>query len=196
MDSSTSSVLRGTQSPFDIVGGHISWKSKKQPTVAMSTMDAEYMASSDATRQALFLRQLLRDFGLAVASPVTLHNDNMGAISLAKNPVHHDKAKHIDIRHHFIREKLEDKSIDLQHVASKSNVADILTKPLPRDLYTAHTHNLGLVRTHVAPSGSVNSRTTRTFPDASRDAPDAPRVRAVTTDRPQSSANNDNGDHN
>ena len=89
------------------------------------------MASADATRQAIWLKLLLSDLGLDHPTPVPLLNANQGAIALSKNPVHHERSKHIALRHHFLRKKVEDKSITLDHVSSAENIADLLTKSLP-----------------------------------------------------------------
>ena len=106
----------------------ISWKSKKQPTIALSSCEAEYIAANYALQEGLFLKQLLSDLGYC-GLPINLLMDNKGAIDLSKNPVHHQRSKHIDIRYHFIREKVADKSLNLFKVASKDNYADIFTKP-------------------------------------------------------------------
>ena len=84
-------------------GKLISWKSRKQQTVALSTCEAEYMALSAATQEAKFLRQLLADMQGSDVECVCLYVDNQGAIALAKNPVQHQRSKHIDIRYHFVR---------------------------------------------------------------------------------------------
>ena len=73
-------------------------------------------------------------------------NDNQGAIALSKNPVHHERSKHIALRHHFLREKVEDKSITLSHVPSADNIADLLTKALPGPTFDRLRGLLGLVR--------------------------------------------------
>lgn len=132
---------------FKVYGGTIAWKSKRQPTVALSTTETEYMASADAAKQAVWLRLLLEDIGLGLGDQaLQLVNDNAGAIALSKNPVNHEKSKHIDMRHHFIREKVEDKTVSLAHVPSAENIADLLTKALPTELFTKLCHLLGMKR--------------------------------------------------
>jgi hypothetical protein len=133
---------------FKVYGGVVAWKSRRQPTVALSTTEAEYMASADAAKQATWLRLLLDDLQLGppTDSPIPIYNDNNGCIALSKNPVHHDKSKHIAMRHHFLREKVEDGSIDLSHVSSASNIADLLTKSLPVDTFTRLCELLGVIR--------------------------------------------------
>lgn len=118
---------------YKVWGGVIAWKSKRQPTVALSTTEAEYMASADATRQAIWLRLLLEDLRRKpLEGPVIIRNDNNGAIALSKNPVHHERSKHIAMRHHFLREQVEDKAVRLDFVPSANNLADMLTKSLPQ----------------------------------------------------------------
>ena len=129
---------------FKVFGGVVSWKAKRQPTVALSTSEAEYMASADAARQAVWLRQLLTDLGLPLSGALPILNDNVGAIQLSKNPVHHDRSKHISLRHHFLREQAAAGSIELSHVSSDANLADVLTKPLAREPFERLRSQLGL----------------------------------------------------
>jgi hypothetical protein len=82
---------------FDVAGGYISWSSKKQPTVALSTAEAEYMSASNATKEAIWLRTLLTDMGFPQTMATTIHADNQACIALSYNPVNHSCAKHIDI---------------------------------------------------------------------------------------------------
>lgn len=108
---------------FKVYGGTIAWKPKRQPTVALSTIEAEYMASADAAKQAVWLRLLLEDIGLGLRDQaLQLVNDNAGAIALSKNPVNHEKSKHIDMRHDFICEKVEDKTVSLANIPSAENI--------------------------------------------------------------------------
>jgi hypothetical protein len=86
------------------------------------------MALSCAMQEANFLRQLFSDMKGCAPSTVTLYADSQSAIALAKNPVHHQRSKHIDIKYHFIRSEIHDKIIDLQYVPSEDNLADIFTK--------------------------------------------------------------------
>ena len=116
-------------------GPLISWKSRKQQSVALSTCEAEYMALAAATQEAKFLRQLYADMTGCTKSElesVILHVDNQGAIALAKNPVHHQRSKHIDIRYHFVRLEVQSGVVQLQYIPSESNVADIFTKPVTK----------------------------------------------------------------
>ena len=113
-------------------GALISWNSKKQKVVALSSCEAEYTALSAAVQEANFLRQLFADMRDCFPEKVLIFADNQGAISLAKNPVHHQRSKHIDIKYHYIRSEVQNNKIDLQYVQSADNVADIFTKPISK----------------------------------------------------------------
>ncbi len=130
---------------FRTFGGPVAWKSRRQPTTALSTAEAEYMASADATRQAIWLRLLLDDLG-EPQTTMTILNDNQACIQLSKNPVHHDRSKHIDMRHHFLRDHVNSNTIELLHVPTADNLADLLTKPLGVDKFDDLRHRLGLSR--------------------------------------------------
>ena len=122
----------------------ISWASRKQRTVAVSTMEAEYMAASLATREAIWLRTLLTEIGLLQNKPTLLNIDNQSAIDFTKNQGSHSKSKHIDIQHHFVRERLGDNSIIIEHCASEDNLADVFTKALPRPAHERFTSRIGI----------------------------------------------------
>jgi hypothetical protein len=115
-----------------LAGGAVSWKSKLQQTVALSTSEAEYMSACPATQEAIFQRQLLEDLGFPQQEATVIHEDNTGAIALSENPVSHNRSKHIDIRYHFVRERVEMGEVKLVHVASEDQLADLFTKPLER----------------------------------------------------------------
>ena len=115
---------------FTLGGGAVSWQSKKQPTVALSSVEAEYMAAAQAAREALWWQKLLRELGVARHPATVIHTDSQGSIALSKNPEHHARSKHIDIRHHFIREQVVANHISLQYVPTEDMLADVMTKPL------------------------------------------------------------------
>ena len=126
--------------------GALSWKSKRQPTVALSSTEAEYMAVTDASKEAIWLRRLyeeIRPNPQTRPNPQCIFVDNNGAIELAKNQRQNDRSKHIDIKHHFIREAVESKLVELKRVDSKENTADILTKALSAELHQRHMKGLG-----------------------------------------------------
>ena len=121
---------------FIIGNGVVSWSSKRQATPAHSSTEAEYVALGSACREALWLRQLCIDCGENQALPTTIYEDNQGAIALVKNPVQHQRTKHIDIQYHIIRSAYEQKQIDIQWVRTESMIADVLTKGLSREAHT------------------------------------------------------------
>jgi hypothetical protein len=114
--------------------GAITWRSRRQPTVALSTIESEYMALTEATKELKWVRTLLAELGYSNGStePTDLFTDSQSALALAKNPVSHAHAKHIDLRHHFIREAIQDKIIWVQHIPMAEMTADSLTKALGR----------------------------------------------------------------
>ncbi|KAK2429756.1 putative mitochondrial protein [Trifolium repens] len=107
----------------------ISWFSKKQNCVALSTAEAEYIAAGSSCSQLVWMKQMLKEYDVE-QNALTLYCDNMSAINISKNPVQHSKTKHIDIRHHYIRDLVENKIVTLEHVGTKEQVADIFTKAL------------------------------------------------------------------
>uniref|UniRef100_H3H993 Integrase catalytic domain-containing protein n=1 Tax=Phytophthora ramorum TaxID=164328 RepID=H3H993_PHYRM len=108
---------------FMMNGGCISWRSKKQRTVALSSTEAEYMALSEATQEAVWLKVFLCELGeMASDEAVKIYEDNQGSIALAKNPQFHKRTKHIDIRYHFVREKVEDGQVVLQQFQQRSSM--------------------------------------------------------------------------
>ena len=113
-----------------LAGGPITWKSKLQPTVALSSTEAEYMALTLAAQEAISLRTLFAEL-TGIDEPVQLFGDNKSSIALSENPTSHQATKHIAIRHHFVREKVRDKDILLSYIPTASMVADALTKALP-----------------------------------------------------------------
>lgn len=130
---------------FKCFGGPVAWKSRLQPTVALSTTEAEYMATADAVRHAIWIKRLLEDLGFPLGNAqFPILNDNRGCIALARNPVFHERTKHIDIKHHFLREKVIDNTVSLDHIASKDNTADLFTKYLPRDRFQELRGLIGL----------------------------------------------------
>ena len=117
---------------FEGNGGAISWEVKKQPTVALSSAEAEYQAMAAAVQEAIYLRALLEDFGLPMKKPIDIGEDNQSCIKMCHNPVMHKRSKHIDTKLHFIRERVENKEVKIHYVPTEEMTADILTKSLPR----------------------------------------------------------------
>jgi transposase InsO family protein len=125
-------------------GGPVSWASKKQTTVALSTAEAEYVASAAAVQEIKWLRQVLDSIQSKQATPTVLFVDNKAAIALTRNPGFHPRTKHMDIKLHFIREAQADGVVDVQHCSSVDNAADIFTKAVPRDILHRHKEAIGI----------------------------------------------------
>ena len=123
---------------FIMAGGAVAWSSKRQATVALSTVEAEYVAMSRCAQQMLWMHSWLSEAEIEYTLPGVIKGDNRGAIALTKNTKDHGKVKHIDMRHHYIRELLKTGNIAMEQVSSADNLADLFTKPLPRD----HHHRL------------------------------------------------------
>ena len=114
-------------------GGAISWKSRLQPTVAISSSEAEYMALSYAAQEVVALKRLRAEINLDISEhPVVIFEDNQGAIAMSQNPSHYAKTKHIHIRHHFIREQIEIGDVIVKYVSTDYMLADALTKALTK----------------------------------------------------------------
>ena len=114
---------------FMLNGGAISWSSRRQPTVAVSTAEAEYMAAAHAIKEALWLRKLFADLHVPV-SAIDLRSDNQAAIALLKNPIASNRSKHIDVLHHFARERVTRGEVSISYCSTQQQLADCLTKPV------------------------------------------------------------------
>ncbi|XP_071653754.1 uncharacterized protein [Temnothorax longispinosus] len=124
--------------------GPIIWSARKQGVVATSTTDAEYIAAHDAAKEIVWTRGLLEEIGAAQESPTTLNCDNAAAEKLIKNAVFHRRTKHVDIKYHYIRQVYEEEKLEIQHVASQDQLADIFTKPLTREKFVINRNRLGM----------------------------------------------------
>lgn len=129
---------------FLLHDGAVSWQSCKQRTVALSSVEAEYMAATQATREAVWWRAFMTELGQPPSTATTVHSDSQGAIALAKNPEHHKRSKHIDIQHHYVREQVEAGSVVMPHIGTELMVADVLTKPLAADRHAALAGKMGV----------------------------------------------------
>ena len=143
---------------FTYGGAAISWSSKKQPTVALSTAEAEYISLCSATQEAIHLRRILADIGEIICGPTRIWQDNQSTIRIANDFISNRRTKHIEIKYHFTREKIENGDIDVNYLPMNEMVADTLTKPvepivLARMLSTMFDHDVSLrgsVRNQVA----------------------------------------------
>jgi hypothetical protein len=131
---------------FFLGSSDVTWASHKQKSVALSSCEAEYMAASTASCQAVWLRRLLAKMVGEEPQKIKLFMDNQSAIPLRKNHVYHDRSKHIDTRYHYIRECVEDGRVDVFHVRTNEQLADILTKSLGRAKFVELRQMLGVIK--------------------------------------------------
>lgn len=137
---------RSTSGYVFLCGGTgISWCSKKQDSVSQSTAEAEYKASSLAAQECIWLRRVVEDLLSSFSEPTIIHGDNQSALKLALNPTCHARTKHIELEHHFIREKVLEGIIGVSEVRSEDNIADILTKSLQRGPFQMLRRKLGMI---------------------------------------------------
>ncbi|KAK8563304.1 hypothetical protein V6N12_035454 [Hibiscus sabdariffa] len=131
---------------FYLNGGAVSWKSSKQDTVADSTTEAEYIAASEAAKEAVWIKKFITGLGVipSISDAVDLYCDNNGAIAQAKEPRSHQRSKHILRRFHLIREIIDRGDVEICKVHKDDNIADPLTKPLAQQKHDRHTESLGI----------------------------------------------------
>ena len=115
---------------FIVCGAPVSWSSKKQPIVATSTVEAEYIAAFSAVQEAIWLKQLLKEMGIEQKGPTTIFEDNNGCISMSKGLNVHTKIKHMDVRYYYVRQEVSAKNIELVRINTGDNIADLFTKAL------------------------------------------------------------------
>lgn len=120
---------------FKLAGGPLTWKSRLQPTVALSSTEAEYRAVTEAGQELLWLRNMMKLFGYEDKNPTVLGTDNMGAIHLTTKSTFHARTKHIEIQYHWIREVVNSGALVVQHVPTREMMADLLTKPLGKQQF-------------------------------------------------------------
>ena len=132
---------------FLIDGAAISWASRKQELVTLSTAEAEYVATTHAAKECIWLRRLTSQLFGHVTTPTTLYCDNQAALHLATDDNYHARTKHIDIRFHFIRQTITDGAIHIEYCPTQDMTADILTKALPKHKVAIHSQNLGICHT-------------------------------------------------
>lgn len=130
---------------FILSGCVISYESRKQRTVALSSTEAEYMALSEACKEAIYLQNLMVEMGVLDSKvPICLFSDNQSSIKLSANPLFHKRTKHIDIRHHFVRDCVVNKKIQVEYVSTSNMPADILTKSLCANKHYKFMSSLGI----------------------------------------------------
>jgi hypothetical protein len=140
---------RSTTGYFVFLGPSlISWKSKRQKTVSLSSAEAEYRAMTSTCCELTWLRFLLKDLGLSLHEPALLFCDNKAALHIAANPVFHERTRHIEMDCHYIRDKVLDGSVATRYVNSACQLADVLTKPLGKDIFVPMISKLGVQDIH------------------------------------------------
>ncbi len=156
-DWASSISYKGSTSGFMFSFGSatITWNSKKQPTVALSSTEAEYRGAAMAACEVAWLRKLLGDLGLHVDRQVVIYCDNLSSIQLARNPVFHARTKHIEVHYHFLREKVLACQIDFIYVSTEDQVADIFTKVLGAEKHCRFRNILGVMELELSLKGSV-----------------------------------------
>ncbi|KAG6521246.1 hypothetical protein ZIOFF_018357 [Zingiber officinale] len=129
---------------FHLGSAIFSWSSKKQPVVALSTTEAEYIAATNCAMQAIWLKKILDFLQHKQDGPTTIFCDNKSTIALSKNPVFHCRCKHIDIKYHKIREWVAEKQINIEYCPSECQVADIFTKPMKTEIFLKLKKAIGM----------------------------------------------------
>jgi hypothetical protein len=140
--------LRSTEGHiFFVAGGPISWASKRQETVALSTVEAEYTAFTRASQQAMWINKFLSEVAMEQDMPTNILTNNQGAIANTVNYKNHRRTKHIRVKYHFVKERVEAGEVSFTYVPSAENLADIIMKPLPREAVVRSCQAIGLLRT-------------------------------------------------
>ena len=131
---------------FQIQGSTVSWCSKRQACVARSTTEAEYIALSTTSQEAVWLRRLLQNVLKKQDNPTVVYEDNQGTIELTKNPKFHNRTKHIDVSYHFVREQVDNKVISVKYCRTEDMLADVMTKGLSKVQFEKFRDMLGLIK--------------------------------------------------
>ena len=130
---------------YTFAGGAIAWRSKKQATVSLSSTEAEYVAATLAAKEGIWLKAILEEINLSEEKPIEIYCDNQSYIKLAINPRMSDNIRHISFKHHFLRDLIEEKKINLKFTPSTSMWADFLTKSVPNHKHVQCCKNIGLL---------------------------------------------------
>ena len=131
---------------FVLAGAAVTWQSKKQTAVTLSTAEAEFVAVALATKEGLWIQMLIEELKIIPRISLKIYCDNLSCIYLASNPKHSEKTKHVDLKYHFIREMVESHKLQLEHSPTDLMWADFLTKSMPASKHESCCDNLGLKR--------------------------------------------------
>lgn len=166
-------------------GNAISWCSRKQKSVARSSTEAEYRALASTAAEVLWLKNLLGELGVSLPRCPTIYCDNIGATYLSVNPVFHSKMKHIAIDNHFVRDHVTTGNFGVSYISTKDQLADILTKPLSRQLFTTLRNKIGISNGSTILRG--HNRPAHYSPKPAHSSPDShPENQAKSNDSPDS----------
>jgi hypothetical protein len=134
---------------YMLANGPVAWRSKLQGPVTRSTAEAEYVEAANATSDAVWLRTMMKDLGFEQKGKTIIYEDNQSAIAISKNPVKHERTKHVDIAFHFVRQRTGTGEVQLVYLPTKKMIADMLTKPLPKRAFQEHAAKLlGMINLH------------------------------------------------
>ena len=128
---------------FIMGGGTITWGSKNQTSVSLSSTESKYVALADVAQEITWLRNLLEGLGYEQCAPTKLYGDNNGALAIAQNPQYHKRTKHFDTWNHYIRQKVKEKVIKIEYCPTSKMTVDIFTKALPKPKFQLHRTELG-----------------------------------------------------
>jgi hypothetical protein len=131
---------------FSLNGGAVSWRSSRHGGVTLSSAEAEFLAASQAGQEAVYLPALLRGFNFRQIGPADLWGDNASGIMMSENPANRERTRHVDTRVHYLRELVRDGHVKLLKCAGPQNVADALTKSLPRPALAKHRQYMWGIR--------------------------------------------------
>lgn len=131
---------------FKLANTTITWEDRKQKSIALSSTEAEYMALTEAAKETVYLRNLLEEMCYMEHQykPITVYCDNQGAQKLMRNPMYHSRTKHIDIRHHYVRDVFQSGKLDVSYIPTERMIADVLTKSLFKPGHQRCIKELGL----------------------------------------------------
>ena len=122
----------------------MSWLSKKQSSISLSTAEVKYIASASCCTQVIWMKQILEDLLVNYEEPIVIHYENTSTINISKNPIMHSKTKHIPIKYDFLRDQVSQKVVKLEYIDTKEHIVDIFTKPLPKEAFEHIRRKLGV----------------------------------------------------
>lgn len=130
---------------FKVFNNTVSWASRKQSTVSLSSTEAEYISLANGVCEAKWLRSILKELNFNCSSPTIIHEDNQSCMKIAQDSCQHKKMKHIDIKFNFVRDTISNKEVQLKYIPTNDQLADIMTKPIGKILFFKHVQNLNLI---------------------------------------------------